>query len=112
MQRGIGVAVLSVGLVALGVGAYFGLHAISKHEDALSDCLPDGSRCGEAGLANSHDANASADIATVAVTAGAVLLVGGLVLYMTAPRRSQAAWLPWPVFRGAGLAQFPTTLLH
>jgi hypothetical protein len=92
-QRVLGIAAGSVGIVALGIGGYFGLRALSKHEDALSDCTPDESRCGERGLADYRTANGAADVSTVAVTVGAVLLIGGVVLYLTASRRATAASL-------------------
>ena len=85
-QRTLGVIVGAVGVVGLGLGGGFALNAMSKHKTAKEDCSPDETRCGTRGLADYDSANESADIATIAFIAGGALLLGGVVLYLTAPR--------------------------
>jgi hypothetical protein len=85
-QRTIGVVLGAAGVIGLGLGGGFALNAMSKHNAAKKDCSSDESHCGPQGLADYDSANKSADIATIAFIAGGALLVGGLVLYLTAPR--------------------------
>ena len=59
---------------------------MSKHNAAKKDCTNDETRCGPQGLADYASANDSADVATIAFIAGGALLLGGIVLYLTAPR--------------------------
>jgi hypothetical protein len=73
------------------MGGYFGLHASAKHDDARSDCNPDESQCGVRGLADYREAIDAAKVATISITLGAVLVVGGAVLYWIAPRRSASS---------------------
>ncbi len=95
-QRTIGVVVGAAGVVGLGLGGGFALNAISKHNAAKKDCSGDETRCGPQGLADYASANDSADVATIALIAGGALLLGGIVLYLTAPRgtASTSAWVP------------------
>lgn len=77
-QQWIGIGVGAAGVVSLGVGAVFGLTAISKADDAGCErgrCPTD-----ESGKLNdeAHDAG---NIATVALIAGAVLGAAGAVLF-------------------------------
>jgi hypothetical protein len=84
-QRLIGVIVGGVGVVGLGLGTYFGLHAISKNKDAKPFCTR-GTVCySEQGVSLTNDAKTSADISDIAFVAGAAALAGGVVLYLTAP---------------------------
>jgi hypothetical protein len=92
-QRTIGVAVGAVGAVGLGLGAAFALNAMSKHNEAKKNCNADETRCGPVGLEDDRSAGHSADIATVAFAVGGALLVGGVVLYLTAPKGTSATAL-------------------
>ena len=85
-QRTLGVVLGAAGVIGLGLGGGFALNAMSKHNAAKKDCSADETRCGPQGLANYDSANKSADVATIAFIAGGALLVGGVVLYLTAPR--------------------------
>ncbi|HTV25819.1 MAG TPA: hypothetical protein VMG12_44285 [Polyangiaceae bacterium] len=67
------------GLVALGVGAVFGLEALSDAKTARREC--DGNRCfTERGLAAARNAGEAADVATLSFAAGGVLLAAGATL--------------------------------
>jgi len=70
------------GIVAIGVGAYFGVNALSESNVAKSDCST--SLCRDpASVAKSHDAVRDADIADVGIGAGLVGLAVGLYLALT-----------------------------
>ena len=84
-QRLIGLVAGGAGIAALGVGAFFGLKAQSTYSDALAQCNPS-RQCDQQGVDLGNDATSQATISTVAFVAGGVLLAGGAVLYLTAPR--------------------------
>jgi hypothetical protein len=79
--RPIAIAVGALGVVALGVGAYFGARAIAKWNDSNSVCP--GTTCtNAAGVSLANDAKDSARVADVTLAAGAVAVVAGVVLYV------------------------------
>jgi hypothetical protein len=80
------ITVGSVGLAGLIVGGVFvGLTAakVSESDPHCVQGTPD--RCAPEGLALRKDADAFANVANVALGAGALLVAGGVVLYLTAP---------------------------
>ena len=88
-QRTVGLVLGGAGIVAVGVGAVFGLQAISKEDDAQARC-PNSGRCAdEKGVALSADAHDAAGLANVFVIGGAALAAAGVVVYLIAPRREQ-----------------------
>ncbi|MEZ4225576.1 MAG: hypothetical protein R3B13_31780 [Polyangiaceae bacterium] len=70
-----------VGVVGVGVGAYFGLRAISKNDESNSHCK--GSLCDPQGLELADEADAAATVSNVAFGVGAVGLVAGGYLFFT-----------------------------
>jgi hypothetical protein len=84
-QRVLGLAIAGVGVVGLGLGTFMGLRASSKNDDAASHCR-DTTHCDEQGLDLDKQAHDAATISTIAFIAGGTALVGGVVLYLTAPR--------------------------
>jgi serine/threonine-protein kinase len=95
-----------VGLVGIGVGAFFGLRAISKNDEAESFC--NGSTCSDPdGVTLTDEARDAATISNIAFGLGAAALVGGVALYFTAPSAPpQRAWRLAPVVgaRGGGVS--------
>ena len=89
-QRLIGLVVGGAGVVGLGVGGFFGLRAQSKLDASNSDnhCRPPNDICDATGLQLRDEAGTAATISTVAFIAGAALVIGGVVLYLTAPKGS------------------------
>jgi hypothetical protein len=84
-RRTAGLVVGGVGLVALGVGGYFGWHARGLWNDAKDAC-PARSFCSsEDGARLSSSAKSYANLSTLAITIGGTALVGGIVLWATAP---------------------------
>jgi len=90
------------GLVALGVGAYFGVQAKRADDAAASHC-PTLSTCDATGVAGGHDAHDQAKVSTITFVAGAAMLAGGGVVYFAAPRSSGVSVAPTAGPSGAGL---------
>ena len=82
-QRPLGLIVGSVGVVGIGVGAFFGLRAKSQWSDAQPHCPSAG--CDPQGYSSWSDAHGSATASTIAFAAGGALVAGGVVLFLTAP---------------------------
>jgi hypothetical protein len=92
-QRGVGITLGVVGLVGIGAGTYFGLHARSKNEDAKAHC-PASPKCLDAdGPALTEDAKQAAIFSNIAFGVGGTALVAGAVLFLTAPSRPQKSGL-------------------
>jgi hypothetical protein len=85
-----GYAVGAAGLLAIGIGTYFGARTLSKKSDA--DALCPNNRCaGDPRVASlDDDAKSSALVSTVSMGLGAAAVVGGIVLVLTAPSADPA----------------------
>ena len=85
-QRAIGLVVAGVGVVGVAVGAAFGVQALSKDEEADTFCRKDDATlCSAEGVSLGDQAHTAALLSTIGFGAGAALIVGGAVLYFTAP---------------------------
>jgi hypothetical protein len=87
VQRIVGLSLGGAGIVAVGVGAFAGLTAHSKYDDATRACgatttCPPGSPA----FAERDTAVTWATVSTITFIAGGALLAGGAALYFTAPR--------------------------
>ncbi len=90
-QRIAGIVVGASGVVAVGIAGGITLSARSKYKSAVSDhCMGSTSMCDAAGLKTTHDARHTANIATVVTIVGGAAVIGGVVLYLTAPRGGHA----------------------
>jgi hypothetical protein len=88
-QRIAGIVIGASGVVAVGIAGGITLSARGKYKDALSDhCLGSTSMCDATGLEITHDARHTANIATVVTLIGGAAVIGGVVLYLTAPKGS------------------------
>ncbi len=86
-RRIIGVSIGAVGLVGLGVASYLTLDARSSYNDALdTHCMGAKDMCSDEGLRITGDARSQANTATIITVASLVAVVGGVVLYLTAPK--------------------------
>jgi hypothetical protein len=85
-QRTASAVVASVGVVGIGIGAYFGVESFSKHSDYVSHCS--GGFCDATGLSGHADAVTAGNVATVAFLAGGALVATGAVLWFTSPKTS------------------------
>jgi serine/threonine-protein kinase len=83
-QRVIGVAVIGLGLAGAAVGTYFGLRAGSKDDESKANC--DATGCLPSGYDARKDALTSATISDVAFIVAGAAVIGGAVLYLTAPK--------------------------
>jgi hypothetical protein len=84
-QRTIALVVGSVGVVGLGVGAVFGLLALSKNDEAEAMCKP--SACeNPTAFERSKTAHDFANVSNVSFAVGAVGLAVGAILLLTAPK--------------------------
>ena len=89
VQRAVGIGLIGAGVVGLGVGAYFGLRSMNTRDEAARNC-------NESGVCNPHgfdlrgDAIRYGNTSTVAFIAGGAVLVGGFVVFLTAPRNRAA----------------------
>ncbi len=117
-QRVAGGVVAGVGVASLVVGGVFGLLAKSKNDKALEpqNC-PRATQCTPAGLDLTDAAKSRALVSTILVAAGAAFVIGGGILFFTAPRRSDGStttakagtiritpgWSPGTVFGAADL---------
>jgi serine/threonine-protein kinase len=89
-RRTAGWIVGGAGTVALGVGTFFGIRAITLSSDAKSRCSP--SSCTDASaVAENDDAKIAAWVADVAVGAGAIAAVAGAYLILTSPAAQPAS---------------------
>jgi hypothetical protein len=87
-QRTIGIVVGVGGLALVGLGAGFGLSAKSSLDASNADnhCRAQ-NKCDAVGVAARDDAKSAALISTIGFIAGGAALIGGTVLYFTAPKR-------------------------
>ena len=106
-QRIAGVVAASGGVVALAVGSWYGVRALSRGSDARELCGGVVSACtGDTAAARRlvDDGRRFATISNYALAAGGVLAAAGVVLYLTAPR--DVAATPVVGADGVGLAMF------
>ncbi len=84
-RRTAGLIVGGAGIVAAGIGAFFGVQALSKNSDSNAGGNCSGNVCNATGYALRHDAITDGTLSTVLVGVGAAAIVGGGVLWLTAP---------------------------
>jgi hypothetical protein len=85
-QRILGVGLIGIGVAAGVVGGVFGLKAGSKRDESRDNC--NANDCNAAGFAARKDALDAAQTSTILFVASGVAVVGGAVLYLTAPSSS------------------------
>jgi hypothetical protein len=82
-----GLATAGAGVLSLGVTGALALAAKSKDDEASGLC--DGDRCTDPrALELTDDAKGLANAATATFVVGAVLVAGGIVLWLVAPKRN------------------------
>ncbi|MGC4087192.1 MAG: hypothetical protein QM756_04670 [Polyangiaceae bacterium] len=97
--RAVGFVVAGAGVVAVGVGSFFGLKTLSKNQDADALCTQT-AQCTPEGLARYHDTVDDAkrartvSIAGFATGAGLLAIGGALVLSASAPRQEGLRLVP------------------
>jgi hypothetical protein len=88
-----GLAIAGGGVLAAGVGAFFGATALSKKSDSSPYCNVGGVKddCYGQGVSLRSDAVSDATLSSVLVGVGAAAVVGGVVLWLTAPSANMTA---------------------
>lgn len=87
--RTLGFALGGVGLVGLGVGAFFGVRAFGLWADVEAKCDP--AACNDPSARDDADAaRTSATVANVAVIAGAALVAAGVYVLLSSARSADA----------------------
>jgi hypothetical protein len=87
-------AIAGIGVASLGVGTYFGVAALGKNSDsntATASGACTGNDCWGQNVGLRNDAVTDATLSTVLLGAGAAALIGGAVLWLTAPSSSTPA---------------------
>lgn len=88
-RKVLGIASTSAGVIALGVAGVLTLTAKSKYNAALDDhCMGETNLCDAEGLSATKNARKRANIATVVSIVGGVAIAAGVVLYVTAPKKT------------------------
>ncbi len=89
-QRTAGIVLGGVGVAGVIVGSIFGITAINKNSDAEELC-PRGDVCDDPeGVTLTDDAKSAALVSNIAFGVGGAALIGGAVLYLTAPTETTA----------------------
>jgi hypothetical protein len=105
-QRAAGIVTLSAGVVAVAMGTYFGVRAISKSDEAKSLCDP--ARCTDRRAVDINDeAKTSATVSTIAIGTGMLAAGVGVWLMLSAkgrPATRSARLSPAIDPRGGGLS--------
>ena len=91
-RRTVGFVVGGAGLVAIGIGTYFGLRAISKRGDSNDECP--GEQCSQTGLDLNEEAQDAATVSNVTFAVGIAAATAGVVLVLTAGSGSKNAARP------------------
>jgi hypothetical protein len=85
-ERVAGLVVAGAGLLSVGVGAYFGIEALANNGDSDPYCGRGGkNECTASGVAFRQTAVRDGNVSTIFLGAGAAAVLGGAVLWFTAP---------------------------
>ncbi|HKO49127.1 MAG TPA: hypothetical protein VJV79_15450 [Polyangiaceae bacterium] len=88
-QRSLALAAGGVGLAGLTAGTFLGLAVGSQMDRARALCSDGQTGCSEQALALQDQARGYALASTIAFSAGAVGILGGIALWLTAPERPE-----------------------
>ncbi len=84
-QRTVGLVVAGVGVAGLVAGGITGLMAMGKNNDGKAVCPEAGACASQQAVDDIASAKSFGTISTIAFGAGGALVIGGAVLYLTAP---------------------------
>jgi hypothetical protein len=90
-QRVAGAVIAAVGIAGLGASGVFAVLAKNGYSDSLANCQTNNpGLCNATGVSQRNDARTDGNIASVAFGVGAAALVGGVIVWLTAPRAPSA----------------------
>lgn len=91
-QKVLGLVVGGVGVAGLAVGGVFGLLTSSSYSSQKDNCASPETCANREGALSDHDsAVTNGTISTIGFIGGGALLVGGAVLFLTAPKASSSS---------------------
>ena len=102
-RREIGVILFGAGLVAAGVGTYFGVQAINDKQTSDKDCPNDpagNQRCTGAGANAMSNATTEAWISDITIGAGAAAAIAGVVLFAIGAPKESPGTAPGTIGKG------------
>jgi serine/threonine-protein kinase len=108
-QAKVGIAVGAAGVVAVGIGSYFGLRAMSKWDEAKDHCGGT-TLCTRQGVDLHDQAEVSGNVSTVLFALGAAAVGTGVVLFLKAPSSKTETRLGAQATRGGALLSLGGTL--
>jgi hypothetical protein len=89
-KRTLGIVLGGVGLVGVGVGAFFGLQAKSNLDDSNAGHCGANNKCDATGVGLRSDAQTSALLSTIGFGVGVAGLAAGAYFFFTAPKSGTA----------------------
>jgi hypothetical protein len=89
-QKILAITAGGVGIVGLGIGAAFGIIALSDRSTAETDCGGTGACKQMAGVTEWGSVQSAGNVSTVAFVAGGVVIASGALLWITAPHHPAA----------------------
>jgi hypothetical protein len=91
-QRKVAIGVGAAGLAGIVVGSVFGVMTLSKTGSAKDHCSTEVTpHCDPAGQKLYSDATTTANVSNAAMAVGGAAVIGGVVLFLTAPAAADAA---------------------
>jgi hypothetical protein len=101
-QRAAGAFLTGLGIIGVGAGVGLGLESKWRRDDSNGHCS--GNTCDATGVALRNDAITYGNASTIAFAAGGAVLVGGILLWATAPTGARVEAAPTVGAAGAGLS--------
>lgn len=92
------------GLVAAGVGTYFGVQAINDKKNSDNLCQPDPGggavRCGQPGVNAMNSATTEAWVSDITIGVGAAAALAGVILFATGAPKESPGMAPGTIGKG------------
>ncbi len=93
-RRWLGVGIAGAGILGIGVGATFGVLALSKLSRSNDGPCSPTDQCTSAGLTLRRQSADAATVSTIGFAAGAAVLATGIAVYLSAPRDGEVTLAP------------------
>jgi hypothetical protein len=102
-RREIGAIIFGAGLVAAGVGTYFGIQAINDKQASDNNCIPDtlgNRRCTNGGVSSMDNAKTEAWVSDITIGVGAAAGIVGAILFATGGAKESPDAAPGTLGKG------------